>query len=47
MNKGETIFSQIMSLIPERDFKLSPPQRGKRGSPCWQGAVRHTPHSYA
>ena len=21
MNKGKTIFSQIMSLIPERDFK--------------------------
>ena len=22
MNKGKTIFSQIMSLIPERDFKF-------------------------
>ena len=23
MNKGKTIFSQIMSLIPERDFQQS------------------------
>ena len=23
MNKGKTIFSQIMSLIPERDFKTT------------------------
>ncbi len=23
MNKGRTIFSQIMSMIPERDFKTS------------------------
>ncbi|MCW4073154.1 hypothetical protein [Segatella copri] len=37
MNKGKTIFSQIMSLIPERDFQQSAfamPDDAKREQEC-------------